>query len=86
VPLIEKHHDRIYSMHLKDRKKLCHDGSENMPWGEGDTPIKDVLQTLKKNKWAIPVGIEFEYLVPAGSTWDAEIAKCVAYAKAALTT
>ncbi len=84
VPLIEKHHDRIWSMHLKDRKKLCHDRSENMPWGQGDTPIKDVLQTLKKNKWAIPVGIEFEYLVPEGSTWEAEIAKCVAYGKAAL--
>lgn len=84
VPLIEKHHDRIWSMHLKDRKKLCHDRSENMPWGQGDTPIKDVLQTLKKNKWAIPVGIEFEYLVPEGSTWEAEIAKCVQYGKAAL--
>jgi sugar phosphate isomerase/epimerase len=84
VPLIEKLHSRIYSMHLKDRKKLCHDGSENMPWGQGDTPIKEVLQTLKKNKWAIPVGIEFEYNVPAGSTWDAEIAKCVQYAKDAL--
>jgi sugar phosphate isomerase/epimerase len=84
VPLIEKHHARIFSMHLKDRKKLCHDGSENMPWGQGDTPIKEVLQTLKKNKWAIPVGIEFEYTVPPDSTWDAEIAKCVAYGKAAL--
>ena len=84
VPLIEKHHARIFSMHLKDRKRLCHDSSENMPWGQGDTPIKEVLQTLKKNKWAIPVGIEFEYTVPAGSTWDAEIAKCVAYGKAAL--
>jgi sugar phosphate isomerase/epimerase len=84
VPLIEKHHARIFSMHLKDRKKVCHDRSENMPWGEGDTPIRDVLQTLKKNKWAIPVGIEFEYLVPPGSTWDAEIAKCVQFAKDAL--
>jgi sugar phosphate isomerase/epimerase len=84
VPLIEKHHARIWSMHLKDRKKLCHDRSENMPWGQGDTPIKDVLQTLKKNRWAIPAGIEFEYLVPDGSTWEAEIAKCVAYGKAAL--
>jgi sugar phosphate isomerase/epimerase len=84
VPLIEKHHARIFSMHLKDRKRLCHDGSENMPWGQGDTPIKEVLQCLKKNKWAIPVGIEFEYNVPPGSTWDAEIAKCVKYAKEAL--
>jgi sugar phosphate isomerase/epimerase len=55
-----------------------------MPWGQGATPIKEVLQTLKKNKWAIPVGIEFEYNVPPDSTWDAEIAKCVAYGKAAL--
>jgi sugar phosphate isomerase/epimerase len=84
VPLIEKHHARIFSMHLKDRKRLGHDSSENMPWGQGDTPIKEVLQLLKKNKWAIPVGIEFEYPVPAGSTWDAEIAKCVQYGKDAL--
>jgi sugar phosphate isomerase/epimerase len=66
VPFIERHHARIFSMHLKDRKKVCHDRSENMPWGQGDTPIADVLQTLKKNKWAIPAGIEFEYLVPEG--------------------
>lgn len=84
VPFIEKHHARIFSMHLKDRKKVCHDNSENMPWGQGDTPIRDVLQTLKKNRWAIPAGVEFEYIVPAGSTWDAEIAKCVQYAKDAL--
>jgi sugar phosphate isomerase/epimerase len=86
VPLIEKHHARIFSMHLKDRKRAGHDKSENMPWGQGDTPITDVLQVLKKNKWAIPVGIEFEYPVPEGSTWDAEIAKCVAYGKSALLT
>ena len=84
VPFIEKHHARIFSMHLKDRKKLCHDNSENMPWGQGDTPIREILQTLKKNGWAIPAGVEFEYLVPAGSTWDAELAKCVQYAKDAL--
>ena len=44
VPLIEKHHERIFSMHLKDRKRAGHDKSENMPWGQGDTPIRDVLQ------------------------------------------
>lgn len=84
VPLIEKHRARIFSLHLKDRKKLCHDRSENMPWGQGDTPIREVLQTLKKNQWAIPAGIEFEYIVPTGSTWEAELAKCVAYGRAAL--
>lgn len=38
VPIIEKLHARIFSLHLKDRKKLCHDRSENTPRGEGDTP------------------------------------------------
>jgi sugar phosphate isomerase/epimerase len=84
VPLIEKHHARIFSMHLKDRKRAGHDQAENMPWGQGDTPIKEVLQVLKKNKWAIPVGVEFEYPIPPGSTWDAEIAKCVQYGREAL--
>ena len=84
VPLIEKHHARIFSMHLKDRKKAGHDQAENMPWGQGDTPIADVLRVLKKNRWAIPVGVEFEYPIPTGSTWDAEIAKCVKYGKDAL--
>jgi sugar phosphate isomerase/epimerase len=81
IPLLLKHPTRLASIHLKDRKK---GKGPNMPWGQGDTPIKDVLQCLKKNKWAIPVGIEFEYNVPAGSTWDAEIAKCVQYGRAAL--
>jgi sugar phosphate isomerase/epimerase len=84
VAFIEKHHARIFSMHLKDRKRVCHDGSENMPWGQGDTPLRDVLQTLKQNHWVIPAAIEFEYNVPPGSTWDAEIAKCVQYARDAL--
>ena len=84
VPLVEKHHARIFSMHLKDRKRAGHDQAENMPWGQGDTPIKEVLQVLKKNKWAIPVGVEFEYPIPPGSTWDAEIAKCVQYGREAL--
>jgi hypothetical protein len=39
---------------------------------------------LKKNHWAIPAGVEFEYNVLAGSTWDAEIAKFVQYARDAL--
>ena len=25
-----------------------------MPWGQGQTPIKEVLQLVKKEKWAFP--------------------------------
>ena len=58
MDFIEKYHDRITNLHLKDRKK---DHGANGPWGQGDTPIKPVLQLLKKTKYDIPANIEFEY-------------------------
>ena len=79
IPVIEKYHDRIISLHLKDRTP---DGG-NLPWGQGKTPIKEVLQLLKKEKWPIYGDIELEYKIPAGSTSVAEVAKCVAYCREA---
>jgi sugar phosphate isomerase/epimerase len=83
LALIEAKHDRISSMHLKDRKTKEH-GAENVEWGKGDTPIKDILQLLKNKKYEIPVSIELEYTVPEGSDAVAEVKKCVQYAKSAL--
>jgi sugar phosphate isomerase/epimerase len=81
IPLIDKHHERIISLHLKDRKK--NDGP-NTPWGEGDTPISEVLQFIKKNKLAIHGDIELEYSVPADSDAVKEVAACVNFCKEAL--
>ena len=78
VDFINKHHDRIVTMHIKDRKK--NDG-ENMPFGEGDTPIKAVLQLLEKKKYKIPANIEYEY---KGQDTVAEVKKCFEYCKQAL--
>lgn len=81
IPLIQKHHDRITSIHLKDRKK---NNGPNMPWGEGDTPIKEVLQLMRTEKYAFPATIELEYPIPDGSDAEKEVAKCLAYAKTVL--
>ena len=70
IPVIEKYHEKIISLHLKDRTA---DGG-NVPWGQGQTPIKEVLQLLKKEKWPIYADIELEYKVPEGST-VAEVAE-----------
>jgi len=80
IPMIEKLHDRILSLHLKDRKK----SGPNMPFGEGDTPIPEVLRLMKKNGWTFPADIELEYGIPSGSDAVAEVAKCVEYCKKAL--
>ena len=81
VPFLKQYHDRITHIHVKDRKL---NNGPNTPFGEGDTPIKEVLQTIRDNKWPIQATIEFEYKVPEGSDRMAEIAKAVAYCKAAL--
>jgi hypothetical protein len=81
VPFIKQHHDRITHVHVKDRK--LKDGP-NVPFGQGDTPIKEVLQLIRDNKWPIQATIEFEYPVPPGSDRMAEMAKCVQYCKDAL--
>jgi len=80
IPVIEKYHDRIVSLHLKDRTA---DGG-NLPFGQGKTPLKEILQLMRKEKWTFPGDIELEYEIPQGSDCVAEVAKCVRYCKEAL--
>jgi sugar phosphate isomerase/epimerase len=83
IPFLRKFHDRIASVHLKDRQTPAH-GAGNLPWGTGDTPLKEILQVMKQEKYTFPASIEFEYDVPAGSDAVKEVAKCLDYCKAAL--
>jgi sugar phosphate isomerase/epimerase len=85
IPLIQAKHNHIVSMHTKDRKSKANGGA-NVPWGEGDTPIAEALQLMKKNKYKFPATIELEYEIPAGSDAIKETAKCVEFARKALTS
>ncbi len=84
MQFLEKYHDRIGSFHLKDRTTPEH-CALNLPWGTGETPIKEILQMVSKNKWKIPASIELEYQIPEGSDAVKEVSKCVDYCRAALT-
>ena len=64
IPLIEKYHDRILNLHLKDRK--MNEGA-NMPWGEGDT-LHKFMGT-----------IELEYPIPQGSDAVKEVKRCIEF-------
>ncbi|MBZ5560650.1 MAG: sugar phosphate isomerase/epimerase [Acidobacteriia bacterium] len=76
---IREHHADITNLHLKDRKK---NQGDNLPWGQGETPIREVLQLLKREKWPIPAYIEYEYRGTGTSV--EEVKKCFAYAKQSL--
>lgn len=80
IPFIEANHEKITILHLKDRKK----GNQvaNLPWGEGDTPIRQVLQLLRDKKWPLKAFIEYEYQGKDDSV--TEVKRCYQYCKDAL--
>jgi sugar phosphate isomerase/epimerase len=84
IPLIEKHHARILSMHTKDRQTPAN-GKGNLVWGNGDTPIAEILQLMRKNKYQFPATIELEYQIPDGSDAVKEVQKCVEFCQKALS-
>lgn len=81
VPFLKKHPERISHLHVKDRKM---NNGPNVPFGQGDTPIKEALQLMRDNKWRFMAAIEFEYPVPEGSDRMAELAKSLEYCKSCL--
>ncbi len=80
VAYIQEHHERIVTLHIKDRKK---NHGANMPFGQGDTPISAVLLLLRDKRWKIPANIEYEYGKPGMDT-IAEVKKCYAYCRKSL--
>ncbi len=79
VAYIREHHAAITNLHIKDRKR---NQGDNMPWGEGDTPIREVLQLVRRNKWPIAAFLEYEYK-GAGSPVE-EVKKGLAFVREAL--
>jgi sugar phosphate isomerase/epimerase len=80
--ILEKYHDKIPSIHIKDKT-----GPKNVrpntsvPFGEGETPVADILLLIKKEKWPINVDLELEYKIPEGSDAAKEVTKCIEYMK-----
>ena len=80
IDFFNKKHQHIKSIHLKDRKNPKN-GKENVVWGTGDTPIKEVLLQIKDKKYKFPATVEYEYKTPSDSTIIKEVKKCVDYCK-----
>jgi sugar phosphate isomerase/epimerase len=81
LAFMQEHHDRITNLHLKDRKK---GQGANVPWGDGDTPIRQTLAWLKSRRSPIRAYIEYEYTGARGPV--EEVKACLAYATKALAS
>ena len=75
LQFISQNHENIVCIHLKDRNK---NKGAAVPFGKGETPIKEVLELLQAKKWNIPANIEYEY---KGKDTMLEIEKCLTYCR-----
>lgn len=84
--IIKKYHDRIASVHMKDKTGPTEQNpcGVNQVWGQGQTPIAEILQLIQREKWPIFCDIELEYGIPNGSDPVKEVAKCVDFCHRAL--
>lgn len=76
---LERHHERISSVHLGDRRR--HNG-RSTPFGQGDAPIVEILRMIRDNRWPITALLEFEHGTLRSSV--DEVALMLDYCKRAL--
>ena len=83
LAFVKKYHDRIFSVHLKDRTSKAN-GQKNLAFGKGDTPLKDLFALMQKKGYRFPCDIELEYDIPATSDAVREVDVSRAYCKDAI--
>jgi sugar phosphate isomerase/epimerase len=81
MPFVMKNHARIYRLELKDRKR----DKTSMPWGLGDTPVKDILLYVRDNHLPIRCYIDCDY-APANEERIESITKCRDFIRNAIGT
>jgi sugar phosphate isomerase/epimerase len=73
IGFLQEYHDRILNVHVKDRQI---ETGATVPFGEGDSQLKTIIQMMKREQWRFQATIEIEYPVAEGQ-YMAEHAKCV---------
>lgn len=80
LKFIRDTHSRVFALNLKDRTKA----NVSMPWGQGDSHIKEILQLVRDKKYPIRCYIDCDFVTAEGATRMADIKRCFEFAKAAL--
>ncbi len=78
LKFVQDNYDQLTDIHLKD----CKFKGASVPFGQGDSHMKEILQLLKKKKSQIRAHIDCDY--PGTGTSVQEVQKCFEYVKACL--
>ena len=78
LQFVRDHPERIGLIYLKDRRK----DRVSVPWGEGDTPIREVLRLVRDKKYPIRCYIDCDY---KSDDRPGDVTRSLAYVKAALS-
>ena len=81
LAFVKKYQDKLVSIHVKDRKR---DNGPELPFGTGDTPLKELFAMMKRENIDVPCDIEVEFPIPEGSTAVRETDKCREYCRRAI--
>jgi sugar phosphate isomerase/epimerase len=80
---IRKYSDRIYSINLKDKTGPNTEEAKNanQVWGQGETPLVDILTAARDEKWPYYFDIELEYGIKSWTNTVKEVRNCVNFAR-----
>lgn len=79
MAFVRERFDRITHFHMKDRKRHLGPGT---PWGDGDSPLKQILLTIRDRGSDTPAFVEYEYRGADSSI--VETKRCLDFMKRAL--
>ena len=79
LQFVKENHQQLTDIHLKD----CKFKGASVPFGQGDSHMKEILQFLRDKKTQIRANIDCDY--PGTGTSVDQVQKCFDFVKAALT-
>ena len=77
---IRKYHHRIFSLHIKDKTgPNTVQSNANHVFGQGETPLAEIMLLIKKEGWPIYCDLELEYDIKPWSNQVKETKTCIQY-------
>ena len=86
IEFIDKYAAQMVSVHFKDKTTFANEfaSNQNQVWGQGETPIREILQHIQKNHSQLYCDIELEYSVSQWSDSVKEVGTCISFMREVL--